>query len=152
MLRTVFQEKLKQAMHAKDELTTSTLRLMIAALKDRDIAARGKGNKDGIPEDEILSMMQTMIKQRQESIKMYEAGKRMDLAEREAAEVKIIESFLPKQLDETEIKAAIETAVVAVGAGGLKDMGKVMAELKTRYVGQMDFAKASGMVKDRLAG
>ena len=152
MLRNLFQEKLKQAMHARDELTTSTLRLIVAAMKDRDIAARAKGNWDGITEDEILSMLQTMIKQRQESIKMYEAGKRIDLAEREAGEIKIIENFLPKQLSEDEIRTAIDKAISATSAAGLKDMGKVMAEMKAKYVGQMDFSKASGMVKERLAG
>lgn len=151
MLRETFTEKLKQSMHAKDELTTSTLRLIIAALKDRDIAARGKGNWDGISEDEILSMLQTMIKQRHESIKMYEAGNRQELADREAGEIRVIEAFLPKQLNEDEIKAAIDSAVVAIGASGIKDMGKVMAELKTKYVGQMDFGKVSPMVKDRLS-
>ena len=139
-------------MHARDELTTSTLRLIVAAMKDRDIAARAKGNWDGITEDEILSMLQTMIKQRQESIKMYEAGKRIDLAEREAGEIKIIENFLPKQLSEDEIRTAIDKAISATSAAGLKDMGKVMAEMKAKYVGQMDFSKASGMVKERLAG
>jgi uncharacterized protein YqeY len=152
MLRTEFQEKLKQAQHAKDELTVGTLRLIIAAMKDRDIAARSKGNWDGISEDEILSMLQSMIKQRQESIKMYEIGKRQDLIDREASEIKIIESFLPKQLSDDEIKAVIGAVVTTVGATGIKDMGKVMAEIKGKYAGQMDMSKASAFVKERLVG
>jgi uncharacterized protein YqeY len=151
MLRNIFQEKLKAAQLAKDEITTATLRLIIAAMKDRDIAARSKSNWDGIPDDEILSMMKSMIKQRQESIKMYEIGKRQDLADREAAEIKIIESFLPSQMDETAMKAVILQAVTAVGAAGIKDMGKVMAELKAKYPGQMDFGKAGQFVKEKLS-
>ncbi|MDE1152708.1 MAG: GatB/YqeY domain-containing protein [Micavibrio sp.] len=152
MLRNTFQDRLKQAMHAKDELAVSTLRLIVAAMKDRDIAARGKGNWDGISEDEILSMMQAMIKQRQESIKMYEIGKRPELAEREAAEIKIIEGFLPKQMSEEEVKTLIDSIIKATNATGIKDMGKVMAEMKGKYAGQLDFSKASGWVKERLAG
>lgn len=150
MLRPQFTEKLKEAMHAKDETAVSTLRLIIAALKDRDIAARSKGNKDGISEDEIMSMLQSMIKQRHESVKMYERGGRDDLKDREAAEIRIIEGFLPKQLDETEMKAAIDGVMADVGATGIKDMGKVMGVLKDKYAGQMDFAKASGLVKEKL--
>jgi uncharacterized protein YqeY len=151
-LRTRFQENLKQAMHARDEIVVGTLRLITAAMKDRDIAARAKGNWDGITEDEILGMLQSMIKQRQESIKMYEAGRRQDLVDRELAEIRVIETFLPKQLSDDEMKAAISAAIKEVGAGGIKDMGKVMADLKTRYAGQMDFGRASGMVKERLVG
>ena len=150
MLRDTFQEKLKQAMHAKDEIAVSTLRLIIAAMKDRDIAARSKSNWDGIKDEEILSMLQSMVKQRQESIKMYEVGKRQDLADREAAEIRIIETFLPKQLSETEVRALIDQSIKAVEASGLKDMGKVMAEMKAKYAGQLDFSKASGWVKERL--
>lgn len=150
MLRDTFQDQLKQAMHAKDELATSTIRLILAALQDRDIALRGKGNWDGIGDDEILSMLQSMIKQRRESIKMYEVGKRFDLVEREAAEIKVIERFLPAQLSDEDIRAAIDACIAETGAAGVKDMGKVIAELKKRHAGQMDFSKASGMVKDRL--
>jgi uncharacterized protein YqeY len=121
-------------------------------MKDRDIAARAKGNWDGIKDDEILSMLGSMIKQRQESIKMYEQGKRQDLVDREAAEIRVIESFLPRQMSETEVKAAIDASIKAVGAAGLKDMGKVMNEMKAKYAGQLDFSKASGWVKERLAG
>jgi uncharacterized protein YqeY len=152
MLRTQLQERLKAGMHAKDEILVSTIRLINAALKDRDIAARAKGNWDGIPEDEVLSMMASMIKQRQESIKMYEQGKRQDLVEREQAEIKVIESFLPRQLSETEVKSIIEQSIKTVGASGIKDMGKVMAEMKAKYAGQLDFSRASGWVKERLIG
>ena len=152
MLRNTFQEKLKPAMVAKDEVTLSTLRLIIAAMKDRDIAARSKGNWDGISEEEILGMLQSMIKQRQESIKLYEVGKRQDLVDRETAEIKVIEGFLPRQFTDEEVKAAIEDCIKATSATGLKDMGKVMAEMKLKYTGQLDFSKASGWVKERLVG
>ncbi len=152
MLRNEFQERLKQAMHAKDETIVATLRLIVAAMKDRDIAARAKGNWDGISDDEILSMMQSMIKQRQESIKMYEAGKRQDLVDREVAEIKVIEGFLPKQLSDDEIRAVIDEIIKTVNASSIKDMGKVIAEMKAKYAGQIDFSKASGLVKERLAG
>ena len=152
MLRTRFQDQLKQAIHAKDEIAVSTLRLVIAAMKDRDIAARGKGNWEGISDDEILAMLQSMIKQRHESIRMYEAGGRKELADREASEIRIIETFLPAQLSEDEVKAAIEAAVTEVSATGIKDMGKVIGALKAKYTGQMDFSKVSQIVKTRLAG
>lgn len=152
MLRNQFQDRLKQAMHAKDDVSVSTLRLIMAAMKDRDIAARSKNNWDGITDEELLSMLQSMVKQRQESIKMYEMGKRQDLADREASEIRVIESFLPKQLTETEVKALIEKMIKDMGAAGLKDMGKVMAEMKAKYAGQLDFSKASGWVKDKLSG
>lgn len=152
MLRENFQQKLKEAQFAKDEITVGTLRLIIAAMKDRDIAARSKGNWDGIPDSEILSMLQTMIKQRLESVKMYEAGNRKDLMDQEKAEIRIIENFLPKQLDEEETKKAIELSVSAVSAAGIKDMGKVINDLKAKYAGQMDFARVSVLVKERLAG
>ncbi|MBW7912104.1 MAG: GatB/YqeY domain-containing protein [Alphaproteobacteria bacterium] len=150
MLRTRFQEQLKQSLHAKDEIAVSTLRLIIAAMKDRDIAARGKGNWEGITEDEILAMLQSMIKQRHESIKMYQQGKREDLAAREASEIRVIETFLPAQLSEDEVKAAIDAAIEAVGAAGIKDMGKVISDMKSKYTGQVDFSKVSALVKERL--
>jgi uncharacterized protein YqeY len=152
MLRNQFSERLKQAQLAKDEPTVGTLRLIIAAMKDRDIAARSKGNWDGIKDDEILAMMASMIKQRQESIKMYELGKRQDLADREATEIRIIEGFMPKQLTEDEVKKVIDGLLKDMGASGLKDMGRVMAEMKTKYAGQLDFSKASGWVKEKLTG
>ncbi len=150
MLRTRFQDQLKQSLHAKDEIAVSTLRLIIAAMKDRDIAARGKGNWEGITDDEILAMLQSMIKQRHESIKMYQQGKREDLAAREASEIRVIETFLPTQLTAEEVTAAIDAAISAVGATGIKDMGKVIGEMKAKYTGQVDFSKVSGLVKDRL--
>lgn len=152
MLRNQFQERLKQAQHAKDAVTVATLRLILAALQDRDIAARAKGNWDGIPDEEVLAMLTSMIKQRHESIRMYELGNRSDLAQREATEISVIESFLPKQLSEEEVKAVIDQTIAVTGASGLKDMGKVMAEIKTKYMGQLDMSKTSGWVKEKLAG
>ncbi|AWJ84842.1 glutamyl-tRNA amidotransferase [Azospirillum sp. TSH58] len=151
MLRTRLNEALKQAMLAKNQRAVSTVRLILAALKDRDIAARSRGVTDGIDEAEILSMLQTMIKQRGESIKLYEQGGRLELAEQEREEITIIEGFLPKQMSEEEVAAAVKTVVDEIGATCIKDMGKVMAELKVRYAGQMDFAKVSGAVKQQLS-
>lgn len=151
MLRTRLNEALKQAMLAKNQRAVSTVRLILAALKDRDIAARPRGVTDGIDEAEILSMLQTMIKQRGESIKLYEQGGRLELAEQEREEIAVIEGFLPKQMSEEEVAAAVKTVVEEIGATGIKDMGKVMAELKVRYAGQMDFAKVSSAVKQQLS-
>ncbi|MCK5166131.1 MAG: GatB/YqeY domain-containing protein [Rhodospirillaceae bacterium] len=150
MLRTKLSETLKTAMKAKDTATTSTIRLIQAALKDRDIAARPKGNMDGISDDEILSLMQGMIKQRRDSIEMYEKGGRPELADKEAAEIGIIESFMPEQMDEASAIAAVKAIVAELEASSMKDMGKVMATLKERHAGSMDFSKASGMVKGIL--
>jgi uncharacterized protein YqeY len=138
-------------MKAKDGMATSTLRLILAALKDRDIATRGKGNADGIDEDEILAMLQSMIKQRHESIAMYEKGGRLELAEREAQEIGVIETFLPEQLDDEAVAAAVRAVIAELSAASLKDMGRTMAELKARHAGCMDFAKASAAVKQQLA-
>ncbi|WP_029011168.1 GatB/YqeY domain-containing protein [Azospirillum halopraeferens] len=151
MLRTRLNETLKEAMRSKDQRTVSTVRLILAALKDRDIAARTRGVSDGIDETEILSMLQTMIKQRQESITLYEQGGRCELAEQEREEIAVIESFLPKQLSEAEMTAAVSAVIDEIGATCVKDMGRTMAELRSRYAGRMDFARASGMVKQRLA-
>lgn len=150
MLRARIDDALKTAMKAKETHTVATIRLIMAALKDRDIAARSKGNSDGISEDEILSMLQSMIKQRRESVEMYEKGGRAELAEQEAAEIVIIETFLPEQMDDKAVSAAIEEAIKEVGAGSLKDMGKVMGILKGKFAGQMDFSKASAGVKAKL--
>ena len=150
MLRARFSDALKEAMRARNERVVGTVRLIVAALKDRDIAARGKGNHDGIGEDEIAQMLQSMIKTRRESIVLYEQGGRMELADREREEIAIIEGFLPKQMSEAEVEAAIRAVIAGVGATSIKDMGKVMAELKARYAGQMDFSKASAATKALL--
>ena len=150
MLRPRLNDELKAAMKAKDVRTVSTIRLILAALKDRDIAARGKGNTEGIGEEEIGELLQKMVNQRHESIALYEQGNRKDLAQQERDEIVVIERFLPRQLDETEVEAAVGAAIAAIGASSLKDMGRVMAALKERHAGQMDFAKASALVKQRL--
>ena len=150
MLRTRLSDTLKSSMKEKNERSVSTLRLILAALKDQDIAARGKGNKEGLSDDQILSLLQSMIKQRRESIKLYEQGGRMELAQREAEEIGVIEEFLPEQMSEEEIATVITGVVDEVGAESLKDMGKVMTALKEQFAGQMDFGKASTIVKERL--
>ncbi len=152
MLREKFIDKLKEYMHAKEEVGTATVRLIIAALKDRDIAARSKGNHDGLSEDEILSMLQTMIKQRGESIKMYRDGNRDELADREEKEVVIIKAFLPEQLETDEIENVIGSLMTEINATSIKDMGKVMKILRDKYAGRMDFGAASGIVKQKLTG
>lgn len=150
MLRQTLNEALKDAMRAKDQRTVATVRLIIAALKDRDIAARTRGQMDGVDDAEILAMLQTMVKQRRESIIMYEQGGRQELAQQEAEEIAVIENFLPKQLGEEETRAAIAALIAEIGATGVKDMGKVMAELRGRFAGQMDFTKASAIVREKL--
>ena len=151
MLRTRLSDALKIAMKGKDAATVSTLRLILTAIKDRDIAARGKGNKDGVTDDEVLSLLQSMIKQRHDSISLYEKGGRMELAQREAEEIAVIEEFLPEQMDDDEMAAVITAVIGDVGATSLKDMGKAMAALKENHAGVMDFSKASAMVKERLS-
>ncbi len=151
MLRQQLNEAFKEAMRAKNQRAIATIRLIMAALKDRDIAARSRGVTDGIDETEILSMLQTMVKQRREAIDLYEQGGRLELAQQEQEEIVIIEGFMPKQLDETETRAAISELVSEMGASSVKDMGRVMAELRARYAGRMDFAKASGLVREKLA-
>ena len=151
MLRASLSNQLKAAMKAREQRKVSTLRLILAALKDRDIAARANGNAEGIGDEDILQLLAKMVRQRRESIKLYEQGGRVDLAEREAEEIEIIESFMPRQLDGAELEAAVHEAIKEVGATGLKDMGRAMAALKARYAGRMDFAKASTLVKQKLA-
>jgi uncharacterized protein YqeY len=124
--------------------------MIIAKLKERDIDARGKGNAEGIRDPEIQQMLQGMVKQRRESIALYEQGGRQELADQERAEIAVIEGFLPKQMSDAELAAAVKEAVAAAGASSVKDMGKVMALLKERHAGQMDFAKASAVVKQQL--
>ena len=148
--REEFAQALKQALKGKDQVAMSTIRLMTAALKDRDIAARGQGQPDGIGEAEILSMLQSMIKQRQESSKMYEDNGRPELAERERAEIAVIEGFLPAQMSDEQVAAVIEKIIGEVGAASIKDMGKVMGQLKSHYAGQLDMARAGAVVKTKL--
>jgi len=150
MLRSSINDSLKTAMKAKEAARVSTLRLVMAALKDRDIAARGKGEDGGISDDNILSMLQTMIRQRRDSIKMYLDGDRAELAAKEEAEIGVIEEFLPAQLSDDEIAAIAAEVIAEVGAEGIKDMGRVIGALKERYAGQMDFGKASGAIKKLL--
>ncbi len=152
MIREQLPDALKSALKDKDAWAVSTLRLIMAALKDRDIAARGKDNSEGIGDDEILQMLQTMVKQRRDSIAMYEKGGRLELAEQEAAEIVIIQRFLPEQLDASATESAVEKTIADLGATGLKDMGAVMGALRDNYAGQMDFGRASGIVKARLGG
>jgi uncharacterized protein YqeY len=150
MLRNEFTEALKAAMREKEQIRLSTVRMIIAKLKERDIEARGKGNSAGISDAEIQQMLQGMVKQRRESIALYEQGGRQELADQERAEIAVIEGFLPKQMSDAELAAAVKEAVAAAGATSVKDMGKVMAVLKERHAGQMDFAKASAVVKQQL--
>ncbi len=141
---------MKQAMRDRAADRLSTLRLIMAAIKDRDIAARGDGADEGVGDDEVLAILSKMVKQRQESARTYEEGGRLDLAERELNEIKVIEEYLPKQLDDSEIKAAIDAAISDIGASSIRDMGKIMGALKAKYTGQMDFGKVGPMVKDHL--
>ena len=150
MLRPQLNDALKQAMLGKDERTVSTLRMVLAKLKDLDIAARPSGNTDGIADTQIQSMLMGMIKQRRESIALYTQGNRPELAKQESEEITVIERFLPKQMNEVEIKAALTAVIAATGAKDIKDMGKVMNEMKAKYAGQMDFAAASAMVKGMI--
>lgn len=153
MLRERLTAEMKAAMKAGEKQKLSTVRMIQAALKDKDIEARVSGNGTGqIDEAEILSLLQKMIKQRTEAAGVYDQGGRPELAEGERAEVAIIATFLPQQMDEAETRAAIAAAVAETGAAGPKDMGKVIAVLKGKYAGQMDFSKASGLVKETLAG
>lgn len=152
-MRERLQAALKDAMKAKEADRLSTLRLINAAIKDRDIASRSDGN-DGageVGEAEILAIMGKMVKQRQESARAYEEGGRLELAEKELAEVKVIEEFLPRQLTSAEVEAAIAAAIAEAGATSIRDMGKVIALLKARYTGQMDFGAVGPRVKDLLA-
>ena len=151
MLRQTLSNALKTAMRDKEGRTLATLRLIIAALKDKDIAARVSDGDDQIDDNEILAMLQSMIKQRQESVKAFEEGGRPELAAQENEEIGIIRGFLPAQLEGEALTAAINDVIAETGAGSLKDMGPVMAALKARFPGQIDFAKASGMVREKLA-
>jgi uncharacterized protein YqeY len=140
----------KQAMLDREKNRLGTLRLVNAAIKDRDIAARSDGNMDGVSDDDILGILTKMIKQRVDSAKTYAEAGRQELADQELREIKVIEEFLPKQLSDDEIRAAVQTVITSVGAASIRDMGKVMGSLKAQYAGQMDFGKAGGIVKELL--
>jgi len=149
-LRTRISDALKQAMRDKAAARLSTLRLINAAIKDKDIASRATGNDDGASEAEVLAILGKMAKQRMESARAYEEGGRLDLAERERQEITVIEEFLPRQLDDAEVEAAVEAAIAEVGASSIRDMGKVIGLLKTKYTGRMDFGAVGPKVKNRL--
>jgi bll7369 protein len=151
MLREDLQKALKESMINKDTTTVSAVRLIIAGLKEKDVDARGKGQKEAT-DAELLAMMQNMIKQRKDSIKMYVEGHRQDLADKEQSEIAVIERFLPKQMSASEAEAAIKAVIASTGAVSMKDMGKVMSVLREQYAGQMDFGAASGTIKSLLSG
>ena len=149
MLRDDLQNTLKESMKNKDTTTVSAVRLIIAGMKEKDVDARGRGQEKAT-DAELLSMMQGMIKQRKDSIKMYLDGNRQDLADKEQSEINIIERFLPKQLSGTEMENAIKAVIAETGAQSMKDMGKVMGALKSKYAGQMDMGAANGIIKNLL--
>jgi uncharacterized protein YqeY len=151
MLRDKFNDALKDAMRAKDPRKVGTLRLVNAALKDKDIEARGLG-KPPLNDEDILALLQKMIKQRNDSIEAYQKAGRDDLVTQEQEEKAIIEAYLPQQMGPDEVKAAVQAAIATTGAASVKDMGKVMGELKTKFAGRMDFSKANGVVKELLSG
>lgn len=148
-MRQMFNDAMKDAMRAGDKPRLSTIRLIMAAIKDRDIVARGEG-KETATDDELLQLLQKMAKQRADSIQQFQAANRQDLVDKESAEKAIIESYLPQQMDEAASRAAIAEVIKATGAAGPKDMGKVMTELKARHAGKMDFGRASPIVKELL--
>jgi uncharacterized protein YqeY len=150
-LRERFASELKEAMRSRDQKRLGTLRLVLAALKERDIANRSETSRDLISDDEILSLLAKMVKQREESAAAYDGGGRPELAGAERAEIEIIRSFMPKQLSADETKTAIAKVIAETGASSIKDMGKVMSALKERFAGQMDFARAGATVKDALS-
>jgi uncharacterized protein YqeY len=147
MLREAFTERLKAAMRAKDTRSLSAVRLILTGLKERDVAARSSGNQEGIADPEILRLLQGMIKQRRESIALYQQGKRPELAQQEEEEIAVIESFLPRQMSDEETAAAARAAIAETGAAGVKDMGRVMAALRERHAGVIDLARAGAIVK-----
>ena len=149
-MRERISAALKDAMRNKDQARLTTLRLINAAIKDKDIAARSDGNSDGVSDDDILKILGRMVKQRHESARAYEEGGRLDLAAQERLEIEVIEEFLPRQLSEEEVETAIGKAIDKIGADSIRDMGRVMAELKSRYTGQMDFGSVGPKVKERL--
>jgi uncharacterized protein YqeY len=152
MLRESFSERLKQAMRAKDTRALSAVRMILAGVKERDVAARGSGNQEGIADPEILRLLQGMIKQRRESIALYRQGNRPELAQQEEEEIAIIESFLPQQMNDDQMAAAAKAAIAEIGASGVKDMGRVMGVLRERHAGVIDLARAGTVVKQLLGG
>ncbi|MAG90666.1 MAG: glutamyl-tRNA amidotransferase [Rhodobacteraceae bacterium] len=150
MLRSELNDALKSAMKTKDTCAVGTIRLILASVKDQDICARTDGDSDGISDDQVLALLNTMVKQRRESIRLYEQGGRLELAQREQAEIDVIRRFMPSQLEGESFQAAIQDAILEVEAKTIKDMGKTMALLKKKYPGQMDFSKASGVVREKL--
>jgi uncharacterized protein YqeY len=150
-LRARVNAAVKQAMRDKAQTRLSTLRLINAAIKDRDIAVRVEGNDQGVDDSEVLKILGKMVKQRRESARSYEEGGRLDLAEREEAEIGVIEEFLPRALTDKEVTHAIDTAMAEVGAESIRDMGRVMGLLKSRYTGQMDFGAVGPKVRERLS-
>ena len=152
MLRDEIKKEMVEAMKNKQQDRAQTLRLIVAAIKDKDIDARTKGNQDGIDDAGVLALLQSMIKQRKESVEMYRQGGRDDLVAHEQAEIDVISGFLPKQMDDAEMTAAIQAVIAETGANSIKQMGAVMGALRTKYAGQMDFGKASGVIKSLLAG
>ncbi len=151
-LRARVGDALKQAMKDKAVDRLSTLRLINAAIKDKDIDLRAEGRDEGVEDGEVLQILGKMVKQRGESARAYEEASRLDLAERERSEILVIEEFLPRQLNEAEVTKAVDTAISEIGADSIRDMGKVMGALKARYTGQMDFATVGPVVKARLCG
>ena len=150
-LRSRINSAMKQAMKDKSAERLSTIRLINAAIKDRDIAARTEGKENGVGDGEVLAILSKMTKQRQESAKAYEEAGRLDLSERELAEIKVIEEFLPRQFTDSEIQSAVSEAIEELGASSIRDMGKVMGTLKSKYAGQMDFGAVGALVKDNLS-
>lgn len=152
-LRERIQADIKEAMKAKEAARLSTLRLISAAIKDREIAARSeRGEDSALTQDDVIALMSKMVKQRQESARAYEEGGRLELAEREEAEIKIIQSYLPRQLTEDEVAAAVEKVIKDLGASSIRDMGRVMADLRAHYAGRMDFGAVGPLIKARLMG
>jgi uncharacterized protein YqeY len=149
-LREQFTDQLKASMKAGNAPRTSTMRMILARLKDIDIAARPKGI-DRVPEEEIVGMLKGMVKSRRESVELYRQGHRQDLVDKEEAEISVIETFLPRQMDETAMEQAITTAIAETGAASIKDMGKVMAALRAKHAATLDLAKAGPLVKARLS-
>jgi uncharacterized protein len=150
MLRNRLTTDLKEAVKERDAVRSSTLRLILAALKDREIAARTSDNPDGVGEDEILALLGRMVRQREESARTYEEAGRLELAARERDEIKVIRSYLPRPMSEAEVETAIRSAIADTGATSIRDMGRIMAHLKSKHTGRMDFAKAGAAVKSAL--